>query len=249
MLESAPRKASGLVLWLGFGGLLVCILGAATGSLVVMDRVHQDETHIRKAFVARLDALDQIRSQILLSGTYVRDVLLSPDPSGAAAEVARLAALKRDSGVALTTYSHSLEAEEREPFLALRSEIEAYWKILDQTMSWTPEERNRLRDSFFYDELIPRRNAMLQIADRIAIANEHGLNSAEEQITGFVGRPAPVVDRHFRHHPGGRPAAGAPHGHPHLAVGARTGAAPGGKHARSCRPAGTFRQAAARPGE
>ncbi|HTX36459.1 MAG TPA: sensor histidine kinase [Bryobacteraceae bacterium] len=183
MLESAPRKASGLVLWLGFGGLLVCILGAATGSLVVMDRVHQDETRIRKAFVTRLDALDQIRSQILLSGTYVRDVLLSPDPSGAAAEVARLAALERDSGAALTTYSHSLEAEEREPFLALHSEIEAYWKILDQTMAWTPEERNRLRDSFFYDELIPRRNAMLQIADRIAIANEHGLNSAEEQIT------------------------------------------------------------------
>ena len=183
MLESPPRKASGMVLWLGFGGLLFCILGAATGSLVVMERVHQDETRIRKAFVSRLDALDQIRSTILLSGTYVRDFLLSPDPSGAAAEVARLAALKRDSGVALTTYGHSLEEEEREPFLSLRSEIDAYWKILDQTMAWTPEERNRLRDSFFYDELIPRRNAMLQIADRIAHANEHSLNRSEEQIT------------------------------------------------------------------
>ncbi len=183
MLESAPPKAWGLVLWLGFGGLLVCILGAAAGSLIVMDRVHQDETRIRKAFVSRLDALDQIRSQIYLSGTYVRDFLLSPDPSGAAAEVARLAGLERDSSNALGTYAHSLEAEERDPFLALRSEIEAYWKILDRTMAWTPDQRNKLRDSFFYDELIPRRNAMLQIADRIAIANERGLNRAEEQIT------------------------------------------------------------------
>jgi signal transduction histidine kinase len=183
LLDSAPRKVSGLVLWIGFGGLLVCILGAATGSLVVMDRVHQDETRIRKAFVARLDALDQIRSQIYLSGTYVRDFLLSPDPSGAAAEVARLAALEHDSSMALESYTRTLESEERDPFLALRSEIDAYWKILDRTMAWTPEERNRLRDSFFYDELIPRRNAMLQIADRIAIANERGLNRAEEQIT------------------------------------------------------------------
>ncbi|MGO9261616.1 MAG: sensor histidine kinase [Bryobacteraceae bacterium] len=183
MLESAPRKASGLILWLGFGGLLVCILGAAAGSLVVMDRVHRDETRIRKAFVSRLDALDQIRSRIYLSGTYVRDFLLSPDPSAAAAEVARLAALERDSSAALEGYARSLESEERDPFLALRSEIEAYWKILDRTVAWTPEERSRLRDSFFYDELIPRRNAMLQIADRIAMANERGLNRAEEQIT------------------------------------------------------------------
>ena len=183
MQVSGPRKASGLVLWLGFGGLLVCILGAAAGSLVVMDRVHQAETRIRKAFVSRLDALDQIRSRIYLSGTYVRDFLLSPDPSGAAAEVARLAALERDSVAALDSYARSLESEERDPFLALRSEIEAYWKILDRTLAWTPEQRNRLRDSFFYDELIPRRNAMLQIADRIAIANERGLNRAEEQIT------------------------------------------------------------------
>jgi signal transduction histidine kinase len=183
LLESAPRKASGLVLWLGFGGLLACILGAAAGSLIVMDRVHQDETRIRKAFVSRLDALDQIRAQIYLSGTYVRDFLLSPDPSGAAAEVARLAALEHDSSAALAVYARSLDAEERDPFLALRSEIEAYWKILDRTMAWTPEERSRLRDSFFYDELIPRRNAMLQIADRIAMANERGLNRAEEQIT------------------------------------------------------------------
>jgi signal transduction histidine kinase len=183
LLESAPRKASGLILWLGFGGLLVCILGAAAGSLVVMDRVHQDETRIRKAFVSRLDALDQIRSQIYLSGTYVRDFLLSPDPSGAAAEVARLSSLERDSATAVESYARSLEAEEREPFLALRSEIEAYWKILDRTVAWTPEERSRLRDSFFYDELIPRRNAMLQIADRIAMANGRGLNRAEEQIT------------------------------------------------------------------
>ena len=183
MLDSPPRKASALVLWLGFGGLLACILGGAIGSLVVMDRVHQDETRIRKAFVGRLYALDQIRSQIYLSGTYVRDFLLSPDPSGAAAEVARLAGLEHDSTAALESYAHSLESEEREPFLALRSEIDAYWKILDRTMAWTPEERNRLRDSFFYDQLIPRRNAMLQIADRIAIANERGLNRAEEQIT------------------------------------------------------------------
>ncbi|SPF55948.1 Integral membrane sensor signal transduction histidine kinase [Candidatus Sulfopaludibacter sp. SbA4] len=177
------RKAPWLVLWLGFGGLLVSIVAAAAGTLISLDRVSKDETHIRKAFFERLGALDQIRAQIYLSGTYVRDFLLSPEPTIAAAETTRLAGLERESRAALHAYSQTLEPQEREAFQALQSEIEAYWQVLERTAAWTPEERHRLRDSFFYDELVPRRNAMLQIADRIAIANERALNRAEEQLT------------------------------------------------------------------
>ena len=86
-----PRpRARRLVLWLGFGGLLVCIIAAATGTLLSLDRVRKDETAIRRAFLGRMRALDQIRSQIYLSGTYVRDFLLSPDESGATAQSSRM---------------------------------------------------------------------------------------------------------------------------------------------------------------
>ena len=67
-------------------------------------------------------------------------------------------------------------------FLRCASEIDAYWRVLDATIGWSPQERDRLRLSFFYDELVPRRTAMLQIADRIASVNERGLTR--------VGRPA-----------------------------------------------------------
>jgi signal transduction histidine kinase len=172
-----------LVLWLGFGGLLVCIVAAGAGTLVSLDRVRKDETAIRRAFLGRMGALDQIRSQIYLSGTYVRDFLLSPDPSGAAAQSSRMESLEKQTYAALDAYSRLAEAHEREPFAALRLEIDAYWQVLDDMLTWTPEERNRRRESFFYNELIPRRNAMLQIADRIAIANERALERAERQIT------------------------------------------------------------------
>lgn len=171
-----------LVLSLGFGGLLVCVVGAATGTLVELNHVRNDETQSRKAFLARLGALDQIRAQIYLSGTYVRDYLLSPDPSGEQAETRRLTGLERDTRSALQRYSHSLESPERAPFLEMQSEIEAYWKVLDRTLAWSAAERNRLRYSFFYDELVPRRTAMLQIADRISTINEEGLNRAEERL-------------------------------------------------------------------
>lgn len=179
----ARPKASWIVLSLGFGGLLLFLLAAATGTLFVLQRVRTEETRIRHAFLERLGELDQIRAQIYLSGTYVRDFLLSPDPNSAAAQSSRLASLDHETQAALVSYARVLDPEEREPFRALQSEINSYWRVLDGTLAWTPQERNKLRYSFFYDELIPRRTAMLQIADRIAAVNESGLNRAEERLS------------------------------------------------------------------
>jgi hypothetical protein len=121
-------------------------------------------------------------AQTYLSGTYVRDFLLSPDTDAAQAQAAHLAALERENRNALDAYGRELEPEEREPFLAMRNEIDAYWKVLDATAGWSPQERRRLRSSFFYNELVPRRTAMLQIADCIASVNERGLTRSEARL-------------------------------------------------------------------
>jgi signal transduction histidine kinase len=172
-------RAPWVVLVIGFGGLLACIMGAAWRTIGAFDQERGDQNRTLKSYLERQDALDRIRSQIYLSGTYVRDLLLSPDPSGAAAQNTRLATLESDTGVALKDYGRALDPAEVEPFHALQNEIEEYWRVLGTTAQWTPEERNRLRDSFFYDELVPRRTAMLQIADRIGLVNERGLTRAE----------------------------------------------------------------------
>lgn len=174
------RKPSWLILSLGFGGLLICIVAAAAGTLVALQRVRDTEAQARQTFLARLGALDQIRAQIYLSGTYVRDLLLSPDSGTARAQAAQLAELERETHAAMDAYRRGLEPEELAPFAALRNQIDAYWQVLDATAGWSPEERNRRRFSFFYD-LAPRRTAMLQIADRIASVNEKGLTRSEER--------------------------------------------------------------------
>jgi signal transduction histidine kinase len=173
------RKPSWLILSLGFGGLLICIVAAAVGTLVAFQRDRNTETQSRKAFLERLSALDQIRAQIYLSGTYVRDFLLSPDADTAKVQAAHLAMLEHQTHSALDAYERDLEPEEREPFLTLRNEIDAYWRVLDATVGWSPQERDRLRFPFFFRELVPRRTAMLQIADRIASVDEHGLTRLE----------------------------------------------------------------------
>jgi signal transduction histidine kinase len=171
------------VLYAGFGGLLIFILAAATGTLYLLDRVRTEDTRTRQAFIERLGALEQIRSQIYLSGTYVRDFLLSPDAGGAEAQRARLTAIENETRPILDRYQHSLEPEERDAFLALRGEIDAYWSVLQSTFEWSTQQRDRLRYSFFYEQLVPRRTTMLQIADSIESINQSGLTRAEERFT------------------------------------------------------------------
>jgi signal transduction histidine kinase len=187
-LDLPRRGPPWLVLSFGFGGLLVFILAAAIGSLLMLGHVRARETAMRQAFLARLSALDQIRSTIYLSGTYVRDFLLSPDVTGAQEQSARLPGLERETLAALDAYSRSAAPDERKPVQDLRAEIDAYWRVLDRTVAWTPAERDRLRYSFFYDELVPRRTTMLQIADRIATVNERGLGRAEDELAGSSER-------------------------------------------------------------
>jgi signal transduction histidine kinase len=169
-------------LYAGFGGLLIFILAAAVGTLVLLDRVRTEDKRARQAFIERLGALEQIRAQIYLSGTYVRDFLLSPDVSGAEAQRARLTAIEDETRPVLDRYGRSLEPDEREAFLALRSEIDAYWNVLQSTFKWSPEQRSRLRYTFFYEQLVPRRTTMLQIADSIEGINQRGLTRAEDRF-------------------------------------------------------------------
>src|SRR5215469_13348074 len=154
-------------------------MGAAVRTIGAFDQERGDQNRTLKAYLEREDALDRIRSQIYLSGTYVRDLLLSPDPGGAAAQNSRLATLESDTSAAMKAYAKALDPAEIEPFHALQNEIEEYWRVLSSTGQWTPAQRDKLRDSFFYDELVPRRTAMLQIADRVGLVNERGLTRAE----------------------------------------------------------------------
>jgi signal transduction histidine kinase len=180
---SPPTKLRpALVLSIGFGGLIFFILAAAIGTLVLLDRVRADDTRIRQAFLDRLRALEQIRSEIYLSGTDMRDFLLSPGAGSVEAPRKDILALQAQSQAALDTYARALDPAEGDAFQALRSEIDAWWQTFQTTFQWTPRERERLRYTFFYEQVVPRRITMLQIADRIAEINELGLNRAEERL-------------------------------------------------------------------
>ena len=182
------RQRPRVVLIAGFGGLLLIMAAAEAGALLFLNSLRHNDTAIQARFLARNRTLERIRSNIYLSGTFVRDSLLAPEQSGAQAQLTTLDGLRRDSESALNNYAAALEPEEAAPFQDLRSQIEAYWKVLDRTFAWSAEERSKFRFAFFYEELIPRRTSMLQIADRIEALNEEALRRGDVKLGDLFGR-------------------------------------------------------------
>jgi len=182
------RQRPGVVLVAGFGGLLLIMAAAEVGTLLFLNGLRHNDTTLQARFLSRNRTLERIRSNIYLSGTFVRDSLLAPEQSGAQAQLAALDGLRRDSERALASYAAALEPEEAAPFQDLRAQIDAYWKVLDRTFAWTADERGKYRYAFFYEELVPRRTSMLQIADRIEALNEDALRRGGVKLGDLFGR-------------------------------------------------------------
>jgi signal transduction histidine kinase len=182
------RQRPGVVLVAGFGGLLLIMAAAESGALLFLASLRHNESTLQARFLARNRTLERIRSNIYLSGTFVRDSLLAPEQSGARLQLNALENLRRDTGAALASYASAIEPEEATPFQNLRSQIEDYWNVLDHTFSWTADERSKYRFAFFYEDLVPRRTSMLQIADRIEALNEDALRRGDSKLGDLFGR-------------------------------------------------------------
>src|ERR1700722_14448480 len=133
--EGRMRQRPGVVLVAGFGALLLLMAAAETGALLFLNSLRHNDTTLQARFLARNRTLERIRCNIYPSAPFVRDSLLAPEQSGARAQVATLEGLRRHSENALSNYAAGLEPEEATPFQDLRSQIEAYWNVLDRTLA------------------------------------------------------------------------------------------------------------------
>src|ERR1700677_4792611 len=67
---------SRLLLIAGFGGLLLLMGFAGLGTFHLLREIQTASDAARGEYLARNRALEQIRSELYLSGTYIRDYLL-----------------------------------------------------------------------------------------------------------------------------------------------------------------------------
>jgi signal transduction histidine kinase len=177
-----------IILYSGFGGLLLLMALAAIDAIQILKTIQDRNDDIQSEFLAKNRLLNQIRSDLYLSSTYVRDYLLEPETENAFRHRSRLGSTRSDMEAALSTYSKLLSSDEKQPFATLQGSLWQYWNVLRPVQSWDAGDRSLHGYAFLQRQVYPRRAAMLAIADEIANLNERQLQAGHLQVRNLFSR-------------------------------------------------------------
>ena len=178
--------SSRLALLIGFGGLLLIMALAGVDALRVLRQFRQSDEKIRSRYLSQNHALNDIRSDVYLSGTYIRDYLLEPDPYRAETYRISLEDVRKHMDSALQLYGSEASPAEIQHYAALRTELTDYWGTLAPIFQWGPIERRHSGYAFLRDQIFPRRQSMLAIADRIAAINDQQMTAGNDQVVSLL---------------------------------------------------------------
>jgi signal transduction histidine kinase len=180
---TAMRFRTWPVAALGLGGLLllvvVSVFTATNRAQEIYTQLDQLNTHHRNVETK----LRRLRSDLHVSGIYVRDYLLDPAREQAPAYRQQLAEFRGNmlaTVVELQALS-SGQPENLERITRLQVKLDEYWQVFEPLFDWSLGEKVIQSTNFLRREVLPRREAVLTIASEIEELNNanHALQRAE----------------------------------------------------------------------
>jgi signal transduction histidine kinase len=169
-------------LLLGFGGLLLLLAFIGLNALSVLKKIQTRNESIRQEYVHRDRILEQLRSDIYLSGTHVRDLLLETDPTLADVHRKELGASRVRIESMIADYRALLRGSERPPFEQFTKEVVAYFDSLRPALQWDANQRRLLGYSFMKDSLLPRRLVIVRLTDQISRFNQEQMEIGNRRV-------------------------------------------------------------------
>jgi signal transduction histidine kinase len=176
------RFTSWPVAAIGVGSLLLLIavsmLTAARKAQEIYTQLDQLNTHHRNVDIE----LRRLRSDVNLSGVFVRDYLLDIAREHAP-EYRQSLAEFRTTNMATVAELRNLAEPHADQILSLQAKLDDYWQTFDPLFDWTPAEKIFRSASFLRREVVPRREAVLAIAQEIEELNNANLAEQRAEVT------------------------------------------------------------------
>jgi signal transduction histidine kinase len=125
--------------------------------------------------------LRRLRSDVNLSGIFVRDYLLDVAREHAPEYRERLTQFRKTNR---TTVSELLALDELHEarVRSLEAQLDDYWQTFEPLFDWTMTEKILRSASFLRKEVVPRREAILAIAQEIEDLNNANLGAQREEV-------------------------------------------------------------------
>jgi signal transduction histidine kinase len=171
---------------LGFAALLALVVfSLATASrraLEIYTQVEQLNGHHREVDTR----LRRLRCDVHLSSIFIRDYLLDVERSRAPQYRQRLAEFRRNNMATLGEFrqlTRGTAGEDDARVIRLQSKLEDYWTAFEPLFDWTTSEKTTESYRFLRREVLPRREAVLSIAQEIEQLNNENLALQRGEVT------------------------------------------------------------------
>lgn len=170
---------------LGLGALLLLVVISVTAAANRAEDIYTQLDGLNAHHREVDDKLRRLRSDVHLSGIFVRDYLLDAERERAAEYKQQLSDFRRsnvETAAALRMLASRAGAK-TDQFESLQEKLEDYWQAFNPLIDWTPAEKLSKSARFLRREVLPRREAVLAIAQEIEALNNANLATQRAEVT------------------------------------------------------------------
>jgi signal transduction histidine kinase len=175
------RLRTWLVAALGLGSLVVLMAVSMLASArttqdiyVQLDELNSHHRHVE-------ERLRRLRSDVNLSGIFVRDYLLDVARERAPEYRQQIGEFRRTNLATVVELKTLIEHDEQ--IASLESKLDEYWQTFEPLFDWTTSEKILQSASFLRREVVPRREAALTIAREIEQLNNDNLSAQQQEVS------------------------------------------------------------------
>ncbi|MDR1990499.1 MAG: sensor histidine kinase [Acidobacteriaceae bacterium] len=173
------RLKSWLVAALGLGSLVVLIavseIASSRKAQDIYGQLDQLNNHHRLVEAN----LRRLRSDVNLSGIFVRDYLLDVAREHAPGYREQITEFRHENMATLEELRTLVTRDDQ--IASLQSMLTDYWETFGPLFDWTPAEKIEKSAAFLRREVVPRRDAVLRLAQEIEELNNANLIAQKEE--------------------------------------------------------------------
>ncbi len=163
-------------------GLLALIAASVLATARKADDIYAELDALNEHHRLIETKLRRLRSDVHLSGIFIRDYLLDPDRSHVVAYREELTRLRTSHAAALDELRGLTADEHLVQIGHLSTRVEEYWAAFEPVFDWTLIQKVLHSAAFLRREVVPRREAVLGIAQEIERINDANLVAQREAV-------------------------------------------------------------------
>ena len=174
------RLRTWLVAALGLGSLVVLMAASMLASARTAQDIYVQLDELNNHHRRVEESLRQLRSDVNLSGIFVRDYLLDVARERAPEYRQQIAEFRRTNLATLAELKTLIEQDDQ--VASLETKLDDYWQTFEPLFDWTTTEKIVRSASFLRREVVPRREAALTIAREIEELNNGNLTAQRQEV-------------------------------------------------------------------